>query len=93
MPFSKRQAPNSPDRPTIDLSSDDDFTAPNHTLPKGGILKRYQILNQNIITALLVVLFVLVPVTLGGFKALASIQSPLRSDAPKSFNAQERKNQ
>jgi len=93
LPFSKRQAPNSPDRPTLDLSTEGDFTTPNKTLSKGGILKRYQILNPDIITTLLIVLFILVPVTLGGFKALASIQSPLRSDSPKSFNAQERKKQ
>ena len=59
----------------------------------GGILKRYQLLTPGLIVSLLVVLFVLVPVVFLGITALASIQSPVRLDAPKGFNAAEKKNQ
>jgi len=72
----------------------DPFTlAANTTLPTGGILKRFQLLTPGLITALLVTFFVLVPVTMLGLNALASIQNPLRVDTSKTFNAQERKNQ
>ncbi|THH18288.1 hypothetical protein EW146_g2661 [Bondarzewia mesenterica] len=65
----------------------------NSTLPEGGILKRYQLLTPALITSLLVVFFILLPVVFFGVSALASIQSPLHVEAPKGFNAQERKNQ
>ncbi|KAL1712246.1 BIG/ATPase V1 complex, subunit S1 [Schizophyllum commune] len=61
--------------------------------PEGGILKKYQLLTPGLITSLLVVFFVLVPVMMAGIKALSSIQSPLRLDAPKGFNAQTKKQQ
>ena len=67
--------------------------AANTTLPTGGILKRFQLLTPGLITALLVTFFILVPVTMLGLNALASIQNPLRVDTSKTFNAQERKNQ
>ncbi|KAF9004683.1 hypothetical protein BDQ17DRAFT_1354496 [Cyathus striatus] len=70
-----------------------DDTAANVTLPEGGILKRYQILTPALITGFLVTFFILIPILLFGIKALASIQSPLRMDAPKGFSAQEKKNQ
>jgi len=69
------------------------FAAPNSTLPEGGILKRYQLLTPALIMSLLVVFFVLIPVVVIGFEALSSIQSPLRAEPPKAFNARERKNQ
>lgn len=69
------------------------FIQANGTLPEGGILKRYQLLTPGLITSLLVALFVLLPVVLFGVSALASIQSPLRTEAPKGFNAQEKKTQ
>lgn len=59
----------------------------------GGILKRYQLLTPGLIISLLVAFFVLVPVVLMGVYALASIQSPVRLDAPKGFNAAEKKTQ
>ncbi|KAJ7188977.1 vacuolar ATP synthase subunit S1-domain-containing protein [Mycena filopes] len=59
----------------------------------GGILARYQLLTPDIIITLLVTFFVLVPVLMVGIQALASIQSPLRNEIPKSFNAAEKKNQ
>ncbi|KAG5639330.1 hypothetical protein H0H81_004051 [Sphagnurus paluster] len=65
----------------------------NTTLPTGGILKRYQLLTPGLITVLLITFFILVPIVLFGFKALASIQSPLRVEAPKGYGAQDKKNQ
>ncbi|KAI0352777.1 hypothetical protein OH77DRAFT_1408489 [Trametes cingulata] len=59
----------------------------------GGILKRYQLLTPGLILALLVALFVLLPIIFVGVSALASIQSPLSNDIPKGFNAEEKKNQ
>ncbi|KAF8966397.1 hypothetical protein BDZ97DRAFT_1807682 [Flammula alnicola] len=93
--FMKRQSPDTPDRPILDLSSPPPAQtfAANTTLPSGGILKKYQLLTPGLITALLVAFFVLVPVLLVGLNALASIQNPVRSDVGKTFNALEKKNQ
>ncbi|KAF7294055.1 hypothetical protein MKEN_01451900 [Mycena kentingensis (nom. inval.)] len=60
---------------------------------KGGVLARYQLLTPGLITALLVTLFVLIPILMVGINALSSIQSPLRVEAPKGFDAVEKKNQ
>ena len=87
----KRQQPDIPERPVLNFDAGP--LAANTTLPTGGILKRFQLLTPGLITALLVTFFVLVPVTMLGLNALASIQNPLRADSSKSFNAQERKNQ
>jgi len=84
----KRQQPDEPV-----LNFDAGSLAANTTLPTGGILKRFQLLTPGLITALLVTFFVLVPVTMLGLNALASIQNPSRMDTSKTFNAQERKNQ
>ncbi|KAG5729275.1 hypothetical protein E4T56_gene8053 [Termitomyces sp. T112] len=65
----------------------------NTTLAQGGILKRYQLLTPGLITSLLVVLFILLPILSFGFKALASIQSPLETEAPNKFSADEKKRQ
>jgi hypothetical protein len=61
--------------------------------PEGGILKNYQLLTSGLITSLFVVFFILIPVVMLGINALASIQSPLRSEAPKGYSAQEKKTQ
>ena len=61
--------------------------------PEGGILKRYQLLTPGLIVSLFVGLFVLLPVVFLGISSLASIQSPVRLDAPKGFNAADKKNQ
>ncbi|KAI0643613.1 hypothetical protein C8Q79DRAFT_1002246 [Trametes meyenii] len=61
--------------------------------PSGGILKRYQLLTPGLILALLVTLFVLLPIIFVGVSALSSIQSPLTNDIPKGFSAEEKKNQ
>ncbi|KAF8803913.1 hypothetical protein BYT27DRAFT_7144645 [Phlegmacium glaucopus] len=87
----KRQPPDIPERPVLNF--DVVPLAANTTLPTGGILKRFQLLTPGLITALLVTFFILVPVTMLGLNALASIQNPLRVDTSKTFNAQERKNQ
>ncbi|KIY62260.1 hypothetical protein CYLTODRAFT_361750 [Cylindrobasidium torrendii FP15055 ss-10] len=60
---------------------------------KGGILARYQLLTPGLITVLLVVLFILLPILYFSIGTLASIQSPVRMDAPKGFSATERKRQ
>jgi UPF0716 family protein affecting phage T7 exclusion len=60
---------------------------------KGGILARYQLLTPGLITTLLVVLFILLPIMYFGISALASIQSPVRMDAPKGFSATDKKRQ
>lgn len=59
----------------------------------GGILKRYQLLTPGLIICLLVVLFVLLPMLYLSVSALASISSSVRLDAPKGFDASEKKNQ
>jgi len=84
-PFSPRQI----DDPTdiFDDSQDDP------TLEDGGILKRYQLLTPGLIITLLVSFFIIVPIVLLGISALASIQSPLRLEPPKGYNAQAKKNQ
>ncbi|KAI0027382.1 hypothetical protein K488DRAFT_90913 [Vararia minispora EC-137] len=61
--------------------------------PKGGVLARYQLLTPALITALLIGLFVLLPALVFAISALASIQSPMRVEAPKGYNAQEKKTQ
>ncbi|KIL67427.1 hypothetical protein M378DRAFT_159865 [Amanita muscaria Koide BX008] len=58
---------------------------------QGGILKRYQLLTPGLISALLIVLFILLPVVLFGTSALASIKSPLKGDYAKGYNAREKK--
>jgi hypothetical protein len=86
-PLSKRQAPQPvPSRPILE-----NIFQANTTLPHGGILKRYQLLTPGLIMALLVAFFVLVPVAMVGFSALASIQSPLRVEAPKGYSASDKK--
>jgi len=68
-------------------------TAGNSISAKGGILTRYQLLTPGLIITLFVTFFLLVPIVLFGISALASIQSPLRVESPKGYNAQEKKNQ
>ncbi|TFK43127.1 BIG/ATPase V1 complex, subunit S1 [Crucibulum laeve] len=98
----KRQSPDAdlPSRPVLDLSPSSPssfgktvYINANTTLPEGGILKRYQLLTPGLITVLLISFFVLVPVVMLGVSALASIQNPLRTDIPKGFSAQDKKNQ
>ena len=60
--------------------------------PKGGIFARYQLLTPTIILVGLVALGVLVPLLLFGVSAIATIQSPLRSESFKPVSAQ-KKNQ
>jgi len=75
------------------LRQDDPAPAPSPSAPAGGILARYQLLTPALITGLLLAFFVLVPIVLFGVSALASIQSPLRVQAPKGYSADEKKNQ
>ncbi|KAG6813177.1 hypothetical protein H0H92_013297 [Tricholoma furcatifolium] len=82
-------------QPRQAIAFDDLFIAPNTTLVDGGILKRYQLLTPGLITVLLVAFFILVPILMFGFRALASIQSPLETaaEAPGKFSAEEKKRQ
>jgi large-conductance mechanosensitive channel len=49
-------------------------------------------LTPGLIVTLLVSFFIIGPVVFLGISALASIQSPLRLDLPKGYNAQTKKN-
>lgn len=85
-PFVRRQLEETSDSGSL-------FSVPNHTVADGGILKRYQLLTPGLILTLIVVFFVFLPIIVLGVNALASIQSPLRVEAPRSFSAKDKKNQ
>ncbi|KAH9950130.1 hypothetical protein B0H21DRAFT_724966 [Amylocystis lapponica] len=80
--LSARQSPFEPDN-----------TAHAFAAPSGGVLARYQLLTPGLILALIIAFFVLVPIIFGGISALASIQSPLKTEPPKGFVAEDKKNQ
>jgi len=82
----RRQLEETPDSGSL-------FSAQNRTVADGGVLKRYQLLTPGLIVTLGVVLFVLVPIIVLSVNALATIQSPLRAEAPRSFSAKDKKNQ
>jgi hypothetical protein len=88
--LSTRQAPSEFD-PSPSSFLGPTFAGNSTVLQEGGILKRYQILTPGLITTLLIILFVIVPVIMLGISALANIQSPLSSEVPKGFDAQEKK--
>ncbi|KAL5527030.1 hypothetical protein ACEPAG_5821 [Sanghuangporus baumii] len=74
---SKRQAEAIPDRPFA-------YAPSNSTSPDdGGILARYQLLTPGLIVSLLIAFFLLLPIVLLSVQALASIESPVRLDAPR----------
>ncbi|KZT53390.1 hypothetical protein CALCODRAFT_54471 [Calocera cornea HHB12733] len=58
----------------------------------GPFLSRYQILTPGLVSALLVVFVVFLPILMVGIGAVASIQSPVRMEAPKAIS-QEKKHQ
>lgn len=89
--YERRQTPDilPPARPVFDSV----YAPVNTTLPEGGILKRYQLLTPGLISVLLISFFILVPIVMMGFSALASIQSPLRVEAPKGYSAGDKKTQ
>jgi hypothetical protein len=82
----RRQLGGAPDSSSL-------FSAPANAMTDGGILKRYQLLTPGLILTLIVVFFVFVPIIVLGVNALASIQSPIRAEAPRSFSAKDKKNQ
>jgi len=84
--FARRQLEETSDSSSL-------FSAPNQPVVDGGILKRYQLLTPGLILTLIVVFFVFVPIIVLGVNALASIQSPLRAEVPRSFSAKDKKNQ
>ncbi|KAI6151641.1 hypothetical protein BKA82DRAFT_4101597 [Pisolithus tinctorius] len=57
----------------------------------GSILQRYQLLTPALIMSLLLVFVILIPIVVLGITALASIQSPLRTEVPASYSAHEKK--
>ncbi|KAI6168906.1 hypothetical protein EDD17DRAFT_450712 [Pisolithus thermaeus] len=81
--------------PEYDFSSENDdpvFHANAIAAPAdGSIFQRYQLLTPALIISLLVVFVILIPVLVLGITALASIQSPLRSEAPSGYSAHEKK--
>ncbi|KAF8590278.1 hypothetical protein K439DRAFT_1627961 [Ramaria rubella] len=93
-PLAKRQDSSEDDstpfRPVLESSSA--FAPVNTTLVQGSLLQRYRFFTPGLITALLIVFGLLIPVLMVGIYALASIQSPLRMDAPKG-PSMEKKNQ
>lgn len=89
----KRQQPNTLSRPNFSNQPAGVVnTFDNTTLPSGGILARYQLLTPGLLTSLLVAFGLLIPLLMVGINALASIQSPLRTEAPKGPSL-EKKNQ
>jgi hypothetical protein len=92
LPLERRELP-----PVSEFDSPPDAAAPPSATAvpssKGGILHNYQLLTPALITSLLVAFFILVPIVMIGINALASIQSTLRSEAPKDYSAQEKKMQ
>jgi hypothetical protein len=84
--FGARQLEETPDPSPL-------FSPPSDTVVQGGFLKRYQLLTPGLILTLIVVFFVFVPIIVLGVNALASIQSPLRTEVPRSFSTKDRKNQ
>ncbi|CAE6385233.1 unnamed protein product [Rhizoctonia solani] len=88
----KRQQPNSLSRPHFSNQPNTITTFANTTLPTGGILARYQLLTPGLLTALIIAFGLLIPLLMVGINALASIQSPLRTELPKGPSL-EKKNQ
>jgi len=82
-PFTKRQAGEEPSE-SVSLPIIENAAAPfNSTLAKGSLVQRYRFFTPGLITAFLIVFGILVPLLMFGIYALASIQSPVRMDAPK----------
>ncbi|CAE6418907.1 unnamed protein product [Rhizoctonia solani] len=88
----KRQQPNSLSRPNFASQPQTVTTFANATLPTGSILARYQLLTPGLLTALIIAFGLLIPLLMIGINALASIQSPLRTELPKGPTL-EKKNQ
>ncbi|KAF8596526.1 hypothetical protein BDV93DRAFT_548320 [Ceratobasidium sp. AG-I] len=88
----KRQQPNSLSAPGFTNQPVTGFAPSNATLPTGGILARYQLLTPGLLTALLIAFGLLIPLLMIGINALASIQNPIRTEAPKGPTL-EKKNQ
>ncbi|CAE6489416.1 hypothetical protein RSOLAG22IIIB_06569 [Rhizoctonia solani] len=88
----KRQQPNSLSRPNFVNQPQTVSAFANATLPTGSILARYQLLTPGLLTALIIAFGLLIPLLMIGINALASIQSPLRTESPKGPTL-EKKNQ
>ncbi|KIJ70633.1 hypothetical protein HYDPIDRAFT_23724 [Hydnomerulius pinastri MD-312] len=92
IPLERRQLP-PPSEFDSPPDAGDSYNSTFVASPQGGILKNYQLLTPGLIITLIVVFFIIVPVLMLGITALSSIQSSLRSEAPKGYNAQEKKTQ
>lgn len=88
----KRQQPNSLSASSFTNKPATVTVLANTMLPAGGILARYQLLTPGLLTGLLVAFGLLIPLLMVGINALASIQSPIRTEAPKGPTL-EKKNQ
>lgn len=85
-----RQAPDTIPRPVIDVINN---TTQQPVKPSAQNPTTSVFFTTGLITGLMIVFFILLPVLIIGVEALASIQSPTRMDAPKGYNAVEKKNQ
>lgn len=81
-----RQAPDTGSRPVIDVTN-------SSQVPVGTTAQSTVFFTTGLVTALLIVFFILLPALSMGIGALSSIQTPIRMDAPKGYSAVEKKNQ
>ncbi|EKM75749.1 hypothetical protein AGABI1DRAFT_116216 [Agaricus bisporus var. burnettii JB137-S8] len=88
-----RQSPETPPRPTIETTTNTSQIPVNNPAASITDVNTTVYFTTGLITALLLVFFILLPVLFIGVGALASIQTPIRMDAPKGYSAVERKNQ
>ncbi|KAL9712417.1 hypothetical protein Ac2012v2_003655 [Leucoagaricus gongylophorus] len=92
--FQVRQAPDAMSRPVIGVTSNNSsLRQPEPANPPVHDPTTSVIFTTGLITSLLIVFFILLPVLIVGVSALAGIQTPTRMEAPKGFNAVEKKNQ
>ncbi len=67
--------------------------APGNATAPAGVFHEYQLFTSGLILSLLITFFVLIPAVFLGATALSSIQSPLKTDGSRTFNAQDKKTQ
>jgi V0 complex accessory subunit Ac45/VOA1 transmembrane domain len=82
-PITKRQDVFSEDHLSSPIVQSNAAAPINTTIASGSLFQRYRFFTPGLITALLIVFGLLIPILMVGIYALASIQSPLRMDAPK----------
>jgi hypothetical protein len=82
-----RRGPDTISRPVIDVTN----SSQQPVIP--STQQNTVFFTSGLVTALLLVFLILLPALMMGIGALASIQTPTRMDAPKGYNAVERKKQ